>query len=581
MAQFLICEEDGFNAATHFNFDEDSHKHLVCAEHLECLQEMGVICMPVAYYDRVESYDQYRLLKRSEERMIQDRKRGLKQWEDDLEYQYSKAQDEVKHLSSLHPGFIPTAPVLDSLLQRKQKLSAQLTHLSQSLSPDSFNDPDTQLLQASYAGELPFFLLVWNVNLGKAPAPVMLSYMGNFEKHRDILQEQITEITRNIDELLQNRSFKNLFHCMHLLALATSLLPDQHDCHLNYYQIITHSLFEKYNQVLGFLNEYSQQIAFSALISFFICGDWRPIKALVVLGRIQDNLASEDKQYRAETLLHLYAVLKALDDLKVPEIAKMRLEVSSRIGVCMRLGGQKTQAIPYLLESMRDISEAEDDLEKKNIALVHVYLGRCFKSAKDTTKAMEHYSFAKPILEAVAPNSKELAKLLYYMVPLLPDPGQQIQFCDSAIEMLRGENKKFTELKAKVATRIGKNKNNIDKVVKVATFIETDNYKTYQASLPSSWGALYLVSGLDDEKLSTLMADKEITNSITRDELAEKVKVIKNPDKKTNQRITIVIEGGTKATNDDLLKLKKYLKREFRVWTITSPEIEDEDEAEK
>ena len=446
MAQFLICEEDGFNAATHFNFDEDSHKHLVCAEHLECLQKMGAICMPVAYYDRVESYDQYRLLKRSEERMIQDRKRGLKQWEDDLEYQYSKAQDEVKHLSSLHPGFIPTAPVLDSLLQRKQKLSAQLTHLSQSLSPDSFNDPDTQLLQASYAGELPFFLLVWNVSLGKAPAPVMLSYMDNFEKHRDILQEQITEITRNIDELLQNRSFKNLFHCMHLLALATSLLPDQHDCHLNYYQIITHSLFEKYNQVLGILNEYSQQIAFSALISFFICGDWRPIKALVVLGRIQDNLASEDKQYRAETLLHLYAVLKALDDLKVPEIAKMRLEVSSRIGVCMRLGGQKTQAIPYLLESMRDISEAEDDLEKKNIALVHVYLGRCFKSAKDTTKAMEYYSFAKPILEAVAPNSKELAKLLYYMVPLLPDPGQKIQFCDSAIEMLHGENKKLAEI---------------------------------------------------------------------------------------------------------------------------------------
>ncbi len=143
------------------------------------------------------------------------------------------------------------------------------------------------------------------------------------------------------------------------------------------------------------------------------------------------------------------------------------------------------------------------------------------------------------------------------------------------------DKKKFTELKATVATRIGKNKNNIDKVVRVATFIETDNYKKYQASLPSSWGALYLVSGLDDEKLSKLMADKEITNSITRDELAEKVKVIKNPDKKTNQRITIVIEGGTKATNDDLLKLKKYLKREFRVWTITSPEIEDEDEAEK
>jgi hypothetical protein len=138
------------------------------------------------------------------------------------------------------------------------------------------------------------------------------------------------------------------------------------------------------------------------------------------------------------------------------------------------------------------------------------------------------------------------------------------------------DKKKFTELKATVARRIGKNKNNIDKVVRVATFIETDNYKKHQASLPSNWGTLYLVAGLDEEKLSTLMTDKQITNSITRDELAEKVKLIKNPDKKTNQRITIVIEGGTTATNDELLKLEKYLKREFRVWTITAPKIETE-----
>jgi hypothetical protein len=138
------------------------------------------------------------------------------------------------------------------------------------------------------------------------------------------------------------------------------------------------------------------------------------------------------------------------------------------------------------------------------------------------------------------------------------------------------DKKKFTELKTTVAKRIGKNRNNIDKVVKVATFIETDNYKKYHASLPSSWGALYLVSSLDEEKLSALMTDEKITSAITRDELAEKIRAIKNPDKKTNQRITIVIEGGVEATNDELLKLKKYLKREFKVWKITSPEIEEE-----
>lgn len=440
--QFPICQEDGVYSATHFIIDSCNHKRPLCSNHLQDR------CMPIAYIDSADSYEQYLLLKRNEEKVIKDRKQRLKQWEDALEYQYSKAQEDVTHLSTLHPGFIPTDSVLDSLLRRKQKLCAQLSHFSQFLSPDSFHgqETETQLLQADWTGDLPFFLLVWNVDPERVPAPVKLSYQADFEGYRDVLKEHLSEITTNIEGLLQSQSLKNLFRCMYLLSVANSLLPGRHCLSPSYYQMITTGLFEKYNQVLTLLNQKSGQIAFATLINFLMCEDWRPVKALVDLGLIQNDLAKEDKQYNAEALLHLYAVLKALEGLRVPEIAKMKLEVSSRIGECMRLGGRKTQAITYLVESLREISEAEDDEEKKKIAIAHVYLGRCYKSAKDTNRAMHHYSLAKAVLDEVAGTSKELAKLLYYMVPLLSDPDQKIQFCDSAIQIWGANSEESVEI---------------------------------------------------------------------------------------------------------------------------------------
>jgi hypothetical protein len=137
--------------------------------------------------------------------------------------------------------------------------------------------------------------------------------------------------------------------------------------------------------------------------------------------------------------------------------------------------------------------------------------------------------------------------------------------------------KKFTKLKENVATKIGKNRNNIDKVVKVAKFVETDDYKTHKKRLPSSWGTLYLVSGLKEKQLETLMSDKEVGNTITRDALAEKIKKIKGEGKTQNHRVTIVIEGGAEATKEQLLQLQKYLKREFKVWVISSPNFEQDE----
>lgn len=194
------------------------------------------------------------------------------------------------------------------------------------------------------------------------------------------------------------------------------------------------------------------------------------------------------------------------------------------------------------------------------------------KKEKNKNEAVDYAAQVETLISEYQEKSESSEKSVEEKETVFFEIGKKLHQISKEL----ADKKKFTELKATVATRIGKNKNNIDKVVRVATFIETDNYKKYQTSLPSNWGTLYLVSGLDEEKLSTLMTDKQITNSITRDELAEKVKLIKNPDKKPNQRITIVIEGGSEATNDELLKLEKYLKREFRVWTITSPKIETE-----
>jgi hypothetical protein len=163
--------------------------------------------------------------------------------------------------------------------------------------------------------------------------------------------------------------------------------------------------------------------------------------------------------------------------------------------------------------------------------------------------------------------------------------GKKLVTIESEILNSHPENKikakkLFAAFKIRTAKKIDKHSNNLDKVVKVAKFCETANYTKYQNRLPSGWGALYLVCGLEDEKLDGLMLDSEINSEIVRTKLAEKVKSIKHPEAvKKDHKVKITIEGGAEPTVEELAKLQKYLKgqKEFKRWQISSPELVTEE----
>ena len=428
-----VCEVDRIHRAAFFWFQSGS-QHFVCEQHLEKLQYDGVI--PIAFLDKVESYEQYEQMRREEEKLKKKRLKRLKDWEEALESQYTEATDEIRFLFTRHPGFIPSGPILESLSLRKQKISSSLSAIREHLQSDSISDKESRLLQADYIGDAPFLLLVWSVDPNTVPSPVSISYQGEFGNPRDILHDRLKEITAQIQQLLQARSLTNLFRALYLLLLAKSLLPGPLSLHMSYYSFITHEFFIQYNHILAWLNQWAQQIGFAGAIELFICEDWRPIQALVALGEMQDEIAREYKQYPVEALLSLHTVLEALEGLNVEVLGMMKKGLSSRIGLCMRLGGRKTEAIKYLEESLRDIGEAKDDIEKKEIAMTYVRLGRCYKSSRNLAAASQWYTTALAILEAVAPQSKEIAKLLYYMAPLLTNPAEQIAYCDRSIQIL-------------------------------------------------------------------------------------------------------------------------------------------------
>lgn len=437
-----VCVADGTHMATHFGF-KSGCKYFVCEQHLENLQYDGVI--PIAFLDKVESFEQYVQMSREEEKMKKKRLKRLKEWEDALEYQYTEATEEVKFLFTRHPGFIPSGPILESLSLRKQKISSSLSSLREHLQSDSISGKESLLFQADYIGEAPFFPLVWSIDPNIVPSPVTISYQEEFSNPRDILHDRLKEITTQLKTLLQARSLINLFRSLYLLVQVKSLLPGPLALHMNYYSIITNDFFIQYNHILAWLNQWTQQIGFAGIIELFICEDWRPIQALVALGEMQDDIARGYKQYKVEELLSLHTVLKALEGLNAV-IWKMKVGLSSRIGVCMRLGGRKTEAIPYLEEFLQNAAAPEDDNEKKEIALAYVRLGRCYKSSKNLTAAFQWYTTALTMLEAIAPQSKEIAKLLYYMAPLLADPAEQLAFCDRSIEILSNFPQELAEI---------------------------------------------------------------------------------------------------------------------------------------
>lgn len=168
------------------------------------------------------------------------------------------------------------------------------------------------------------------------------------------------------------------------------------------------------------------------------------------------------------------------------------------------------------------------------------------------------------------------------------DMGKKLIDIEKKIENDNQENKIkskkiFAAFKIRISEKIKRNISNIDKVVKVAKFCETETYKKYEERLPNSWGTLYLLfslknneKNLDIAKIDALMSDAEIIKEISRSKLMKKISAIKNSDKVIKKKITIAIEGGIEPTQEQLKDLQKYLSKKFKKqWNVTTPKIEE------
>jgi hypothetical protein len=148
--------------------------------------------------------------------------------------------------------------------------------------------------------------------------------------------------------------------------------------------------------------------------------------------------------------------------------------------------------------------------------------------------------------------------------------------------------KVFAAFKLRVAEQVNKNISNVDKVYKVAQFCETETYEKYKDRLPSGWGTLYLLLSFKKEKdehgkkefntdaINELMSDFEVTKDIKRSKLIEKIDAIKTPNRVVNKKVTITINDGKEPTQQQLNELQMYLKKKFKQWEVTAPEIKGE-----
>ena len=117
--------------------------------------------------------------------------------------------------------------------------------------------------------------------------------------------------------------------------------------------------------------------------------------------------------------------------------------------------------------------------------------------------------------------------------------------------------KTFKKLKDTTADALGKNNiRNIDKVVKVAKCTDIEDYAD---RLPSSWATLYLVASLKKEELEILMLDKTITPSISRTELSNKIKELKNKPQ-VIKSVTVKKLDSSEISPEDKQRLEKLLQ---------------------
>ena len=160
--------------------------------------------------------------------------------------------------------------------------------------------------------------------------------------------------------------------------------------------------------------------------------------------------------------------------------------------------------------------------------------------------------------------------------------GKKLLLIEETIAKENGDNqvrakKLFAAFKLRTSKKIDKNISNVDKVIKVAQFCQTENYLTYKERLPKGWGALYFLCNLTDGQITTLMEDEEINSTIARHKLVTKINAIKNPEGNKDHKVKIVIKGGMTPTNEQLVKLQRYLsnQKEFKQWQISSHSINE------
>lgn len=217
--------------------------------------------------------------------------------------------------------------------------------------------------------------------------------------------------------------------------------------------------------------------------------------------------------------------------------------------------------------------------------------------AKEMTNDQEVIQYDNEVLSLIDTYNKqmELANSSSHSFDMaFFDMGKKLIDIENKIENDNGDDKVkskkvFAAFKIRISEKIKRNISNIDKVVKVAKFCETETYKKYEERLPNSWGTLYLLLSLKDNekkldiaKIDALMSDSEIIKEISRSELMKKIAAIKNSDKVIKKKVTIAIEGGIEPTQEQLEKLQKCLNRTFKKqWNVTTPEIKKKEPVKK
>jgi hypothetical protein len=85
-------------------------------------------------------------------------------------------------------------------------------------------------------------------------------------------------------------------------------------------------------------------------------------------------------------------------------------------------------------------------------------------------------------------------------------------------------DKEFKDLKKETADRLGNDKSNIDKVIKIS---RNSGIRKYKEKLPTGWSSLYLLCQIEPKDFDSFMAHSDVNTLTTRTELRSKINKFK------------------------------------------------------